>query len=471
MALNIKNLKLDKQSSAKRKEENRWNELIDAIMDGKVIPVIGPDYLIDDENDPDVIGVNVHQQIINCISEAYGIESEPKSFSQLVYDKNFIYETFTDENAIYDSINQVITGATEEKQLHPSKYLQKLLSLRKFPFVITTSFTPVVEIAMQTAWPEKEVKVLEFRNDPNFDQAVGQGDIEKEEDLNTPTVFYMFGKYSNKKQYVVTDLDMMNFCKSWIAGGAKVPSLLTEVLKKKYLLVLGNNYSDWLFRFILYSIRPSVDAMKSSLMVHDNLDTSLHEFLNRLQTFVERDQVFVINEIERRVNERLKQEKHEKRDNQYVKDVFLSYSRRDQVIVDRLYKALTDAGVRVWYDKEDIPGAANWKQTFLKGVSDTRLFIPVLSINVEKEYMSPHEYRDEWKQAASRASKMGGVDFIWPLAERGFEFYSERNRLPEEFQEKNASWYTIADDFSEFALKVKRKIDELKRNEEVLKND
>lgn len=124
-------------------------------MDGKVIPVIGPDFLIDDDDNNESHD-NLHQQIINIIASAFGVESNPKTFSQLVYDKDFLYETNSDKEAIYLVINQILTQAVEEGQLQPNTLLQKLLLLRKFPFVITTSFTPVVEIAMRVAWPEKK---------------------------------------------------------------------------------------------------------------------------------------------------------------------------------------------------------------------------------------------------------------------------------------------------------------------------
>ncbi len=470
MALDKLSLAKGKKVIVLKKEEKRWNDLIDAVMEGKVIPVIGPDFLIDDEDEESLESGNLHQQIINLIASAYGIESNPKTFSQLVYDKDFIYETNSDKDAIYMLINQILTQAIEENQLQPNHLLQKLLLLRKFPFVITTSFTPIVEMAMRAAWPEKEVRVLQFRNDPNHDLTMGKGDIESELDMEKPTVYYMFGKHCDEKRYVVTDLDMMDFCRKWIAGGANVPKVLSEVMKKRYLLVLGNNYSDWLFRFILYSMRPSPDIMRSSLMVHDNLDPSLRDFLDRLQTFIEKDPKYVVMEIDRRVNERLEQQKLNNTGQQYDTDVFLSYSRRDKEVVEKLYHALTDAGIRVWYDSNDIPGGADWKEAFLKGVRNTRLFIPVLSNNVAKEYMSPHEYREEWKLAASMASKMGGRDFIWPLAEQGFDFYNEKNLLPPEFHKKNATWYTIADDFKGYAAEVKKKVDEIKMKEEELKN-
>lgn len=446
-----------------RKEEKRWAELIDAVMKGKVIPVIGADFLVD--KDDDNVG-NLHQQIIDILANLYNVESNPATFSQLVYDKDFQYRTDNDKDAVYELIDQVCN----QSQLSPNKLMMRLLKLRKFPFVITTSFTPIVEDAMKEAWPGKEVRVLQFSKDPVFNRTIGKGDIESELDMNQPTVYYMFGKHSDNKSYVVTDMDMIEFCRKWIAGGANVPRVLTEVIKKRYLLILGNNYSDWLFRFIWYSIRSTTETMRLSMMVHDAIEPSLHIFLERLQTFIEKDPEYVISEIERRVTECEEKQRDINTEKHFKTDVFLSYSRRDKEVVDKIYKALSTAGVRVWYDDIDIPGGEGWKKEFLKGIHNTHLFIPVLSKNIEKEYMEPHEYREEWSCAASIARKMGERVFIWPMAERGFNFYNENNKLPEEFIEKNASWYTIADDFESYAVEVKQKVDEIKQKEEELKN-
>lgn len=236
MALKISGLNNKNESISLTKEGKRWGELIDAIMQGKVIPVIGADFLVDKDKDEDKDNVgNLHQQIVDILASSFHVKSNPESFSQLVYDKDFLYGTNNEEDAVYILINQILNQAIEEEQLSPNKLMMRLLKLRMFPFVITTSFTPVVEMAMREAWPDKEVRVLQFRNDPVFNRTVGKGDIESELDMKQPTVYYMFGKYSDNKSYVVTDMDMMEFCKKWISEGSNVPRVLTEVIKKTLL--------------------------------------------------------------------------------------------------------------------------------------------------------------------------------------------------------------------------------------------
>ena len=440
-------------------DEERWEELLDEIMAGNVIPVIGPDFQIEDEK-------NFHTQLIDLFAKKFGVNDEPQTFSQLIYDKDKKFlSTAKKPEMIYKLINQVLSKVKKR----PSDLLLRLLGTKKFPFVITTSFTPVVESAMSQVWEGEEVKVLQFRNDPGRDLKIDEGDVQNEKQMNVPTVFYMFGKYSEeKKRYVVTDVDMMEFCKSWLAG-LKTPRVLTEAIKSRYLLVLGNNYSDWLFRFICYSLRSSAEGLRSSLLVNANLDedTPLIQFLNRLETFIQKDPEFVVKEIERRINEREKQNKSEEQKTQaYKTDVFLSYSRNDETTVKNLYDNLSKRGLRVWYDRNDIKEADNWRQAIIGGIRTSRIFVPVLTANIENEILETHEYRTEWKEAASISNKIGGRTFIVPLAEKGFDFYNELTDVPTEFSERNATWFDISTDFESIADIIEKKVEEIKTLEQ-----
>ena len=178
-------------------DEERWEELLNEIMAGNVIPVIGPDFQISDEK-------NFHAQLIDLFAKKFGIVSEvtpgagPQTFSQLIYDKKFL-NTAKKPDVIYKLIYQVLSKVKKR----PSDLLLRLLGTKKFPFVITTSFTPVVESAMKQVWGEDNVSVLQFRNDPSRDLKPGEGDIMNIKMMSSPTVFYMFGKYSEENSWSV----------------------------------------------------------------------------------------------------------------------------------------------------------------------------------------------------------------------------------------------------------------------------
>lgn len=439
----------------KEETESRWKFLLDEIMEGNVIPVIGPDFQVSDAE-------NLHTQLIRCFAKKYGVTSNPQSFAQLIYDKAFTAAVDNKRDKIYPLIYKVLSQIPSK----PSELLMKLLQTRKFPFVITTSFTGVVEKAMDDVWGEGNVRVLQFTNNPIHDTRVGQGDVMSERDLKQPTVFYMFGKYSiEPHRYVVTDIDMMQFCKAWMSG-AGVPRVLTEIIRRKYLLFLGNNYSDWLFRFIWYFMR-SAERNRPSVFVSSHIEDSLEQFLNRLETFIQTDPEKAVDEIVTRICRRANVEAP--KEPVFGYDVFISYSRSDSAMAGHLFEALVGRGLNVWFDAGGgIREWEGWKQKIGEGIRQSRLFVPVLTKNIEAEILQEHEYRTEWLEADAVSAKRGGFAFICPVAEKGFDFYNGNTAIPRSFSSQNAAWYGSADDIDEIAGKLYERIQEFKRMEREL---
>ena len=80
--------------------------------------------------------------------------------------------------------------------------------------------------------------------------------------------------------------------------------------------------------------------------------------------------------------------------------------------------------------------------------------------------MEVHEYRTEWREAATVAGKIGGRTFIVPLAEKGFDFYNELTDVPPEFSERNATWFDPSTDFQSIADVIEQKVNEVKQLEQ-----
>lgn len=461
-------------------DESRWQQLLNEIDDENVIPVIGPDLLVEPKlikeksgDDEFVRSENLHQQLISYIATNTGVTSRPRTFSQLVYDENYKKIVRNNPNQIYFLIYQMLSKINQIKEIDdkPSQLLIDLLGTKKFPFVITTSFTPIVENVMERFYGK--VDVLNFNSNPQESSQEKGGDIKGLNDLKQPTVYYMFGKFCNMAdRFVVTDSDMMKFCSKWIKGEG-VPKNLTEALKKKYLLILGNNYSDWLFRFVWYGLRSTTNEMKSDIVVNDRAEDSFKEFLERLETFFQEDPSKVIKSIKddmeaRNIANTLRTD--------YDTDVFISYSRSDETIAEKLYERLKSAELNVWFDNGNddenghIKKAENWKDAIERGLRHTRLFLPILTKNVENESLVPHEYREEWKIASTFASKMGGRTFIVPFVEKGFDFYNQLTKIPEEFSKKNATWFSDDTELDEITEVILREVANLKVLESRMKH-
>lgn len=71
--------------------------------------------------------------------------------------------------------------------------------------------------------------------------------------------------------------------------------------------------------------------------------------------------------------------------------IFLSYSRRDFALVNRLYEDLQARGLQVWMDRDAIQAGSLWRTSIVDGIQNCRVFLLVVSTasqqssNVAKE--------------------------------------------------------------------------------------
>lgn len=414
-------------------DEPLWDKLIQQIIDGNVIPVIGADLLIDNSS-------NLHKFIMDGLARTFGVSKQVNSFSELVYAPEYKNKFKLDN--IYYQVDKIFAA----KRFPASERLRRLLSIRQFPFIITTSFTPVIEQAMQNIWKD-ELRVMKFNNNPSENS-----DIKNGADLRKPTIYYMFGKVgAGAHKYVLTDIDLLDFVSSWLSNDNKArPKNLCNELKDKYLLMLGNTYSDWLFRFIWYSMRKP--DLGHGMLAYDTLDESLINFLERTETFTKQNTSDVIDQILVRLDKKLKENEATKFNKpEENMDVFISYSRSDTQVAEQLYKALTAQGKRVWYDKYNLTDGGLFMDEIRKAIKTAKYFVPILTPNIEKEKRESHVYRNEWDTAIEVAISMGRT-YIIPLADSNFDFY--KAAIPERMQQHNAIFYSGEEGIEVIAEKI-----------------
>lgn len=420
-------------------DEPLWDKLIQQIIDGNVIPVIGEDLLIDNSS-------NLHKFIMDGLARTFGVSKQVNSFSELVYAPEYKNKFKLDN--IYYQVDKIFAA----KRFPASERLRRLLSIRQFPFIITTSFTPVIEQAMQNIWKD-ELRVMKFNNNPSENS-----DIKNGADLRKPTIYYMFGKVgAGAHKYVLTDIDLLDFVSSWLSNDNKArPKNLCNELKDKYLLMLGNTYSDWLFRFIWYSMRKP--DLGHGMLAYDTLDESLINFLERTETFTKQNTSDVIDQILVRLDKKLKEKEATKFNKpEENMDVFISYSRSDTQVAEQLYKALTAQGKRVWYDKYNLTDGGLFMDEIRKAIKTAKYFVPILTPNIEKEKRESHVYRNEWDTAIEVAISMGRT-YIIPLADSNFDFY--KAAIPERMQQHNAIFYSTEDGVEIVAEKIIHKMNQ-----------
>lgn len=90
--------------------------------------------------------------------------------------------------------------------------------------------------------------------------------------------------------------------------------------------------------------------------------------------------------------------------------IFISYSRKDSIFVDKLKAELHRFGIHTWLDRHDLRGAKEWEPQLMEALANCRVLFCVLSPDsmvskwVVKEVLNVQAQRKpimvlEWKKA------------------------------------------------------------------------
>ena len=424
--------------------KKNWNILFDQIVKGNVIPVIGPELVH--------IGRKTSAQfLIDAIANECEIEEgEMSTFSQLVFDKRF---KINDLGEIHELLTQCINAPENREYFEKTEdnaLLLQLLSIPYFPFVMTTTFDPIVENMMRRIHGDR-LRVMTFRNDAGKNEDIFNG-----EETRQPTLYYMFGRADGKAgSFVATDTDMLRFAQSWMlpndSGSLAKPSMLSSVLAKRYLLVVGYNYQDWLFRFFWYAMKnESFGIKEGGMLAHSRKDQELIDFLTRANAFtqVEPDMSKFVEKLYEGIGECEK--KTQKYNHTYQipedgTDVFISYSRGDSTIVEDLYNILKGKGLNVWYDRQNMHKGLDFMMQIESAIKKSTFFVPVFTNPIIKQAADEHPYRKEWLYAVDHIQQIGGIPYCIPFFEEDFDMENIKAFIPKELKRHDAFAFTSSD--------------------------
>ena len=315
------------------------------------------------------------------------------------------------------------------------------------------------------------LRVMCFRND-----ASRNDDLINGEDMRRPTLFYMFGKAERKEHsFVVTDEDLLQFSQTWLrpndSGCKAKPAMISNLLANRYLLVVGQDYQDWLFRFFWYAIKNENFGKKmSGMLTLKQEDRALVDFLSRGNAFtrIEPDQEKFVNKVVDGIAT------YERNNNvsidtipQEGTDVFISYSRGDNDIVDTLYTVLTAKGLHVWYDHESLHKGLDFMKQIENAIKHSTFFVPVLTPTILNQAHEEHPYRKEWRYAVDHIQNIGGISYCFPFFEKGFNMDDMKADVPSDLKKHDAFSFdrsTVALDAEKMADYLINELEERKRN-------
>lgn len=384
----------------KKLDERGWKILISAILNKEVVPIIGKElFKVNGEPLQTFInkqvcrnrfidyheGMNV-DQVIEAINDADGdgkrnfCNELPKIFSKI-------------EVSVPESI-------------------KNLISINRFPLILTTSYAPILERYLKK---DKTKKWKSYAYDKTSTADIPSMAIDSN------VLYYIFGEIGVEGTFVVDEDDLLSFLHFWHDNDWR-PKELCRYLSNKYLLVIGCDYPDWLFRFLWFSMNDkfTVNSLKKGQLMISNKkvmeDLELQSFLRRIKAYYDNNIDGFIEELCNRIKEIEPNPAPESTaavPSEKI-DFFISYAHEDGEIASEIATILRNLGANVWFDKRILKPGDTFPDDIKEGIEECKRFIPILSKNTIQE--TRRFFRKEWAIAKSEADLRLGMPYITPIS-------------------------------------------------------
>ena len=421
--------------------EKIWEILLDAIEQKRVVPIIGDEFFYAKVDEG---LVNYKQYILNTLVSRFNPPKELTPDFNMIADlikvnnqMQSLMGTFSNATSIYYEIGDIVRNTP----VICDQCLVDFLSSFQFPLILSTSYIPGLESILVN----DGISVKAYDKTPRIDI----GTLNQQ---NT-VLYYLFGKCSKaNKTYMVTEDDLLDYMHLWHNIETR-PRNLSEYLSDKFLLLLGCNYPNWLFRFFWHSIKnfnllsgnEGLKGIVASSML--NNDNELSRFLSRIQTHTYANGKTFMNELKSR--RRLDNASTKEKENEDVKeneeglcDIFLSYSHKDFDIVAKIASIFEKYGAKVWFDSTALKGSDLYDKIINDKISECQRFVPIISSTTETERRG--YFRKEWYWALEELKFRLGSPYIAPITIDDIDYTS--STMPKEFKDTHILTYH-SDDF------------------------
>lgn len=409
-----------------------WDDLLEHIEDGRVIPIIGSELLM---VNVDGRQIQLYHYVAQRLAERLRI---PANELPEVPNLNDVVSQYLEKRGRREEIYPRIRAIMKEVTFTAPEPLLKLAAIPHFNLFISVTFDSLLAEAINRVRFSGNAKTLELSYTPSIVQDLPS---EKRE-LRQPVVFHLLGKLSASPDYVITEEDTLEFLYS-MQSDAKRAHLLFDELKNNHLLIIGCDFSDWLARFfirIAKSRQLSVQRGEMEILVHSqaSADSNLVLFLRNFSystKVVPSSPIDFVNELTERFAARAAERtttapsdgapkvaafQDDDDDDGPDEDmqpgsIFISYAHEDEAAAKRLRDFLDEAGLDVWLDKRRLGAGDDYGENIRRNIKNCSFFVPIISTNAERRLEG--YFRREWKLAEDRSLGIAeGVPFIIPVA-------------------------------------------------------
>jgi SIR2-like protein len=217
-----------------------WDDLLDHIDEGKVIPIIGSELVTVSAADGEI---PLYRQVAEQLAGRLRV---PVADLPRAYSLNDVVCRFLEHRGRKEEIYPRIRALLKHTALPPSPCLLDLARIYRFNLFVSVTFDSLLADAINAIRFGGNAKTDVIVYSPNDVQDLRSD----KKSLDRPVVYHLLGKLSASPDSVVCDEDVLEFLQA-MQTDSRRPHLLFDELKDNHLLILGCNFSDWLARFFI----------------------------------------------------------------------------------------------------------------------------------------------------------------------------------------------------------------------------
>lgn len=330
---------------------NDWRSLVDAVDRGACILMLGPDAVtVDGTGEPLTTRLAAEMVAGGAPADA---EAGLWAVAQSVLGGG-------DRNALYALARPYLVNARLDRET--------LAPLARLPFGLVVNTVPgarVEEIWRETDGPDRQTRAAYYSRAGTQDRPPAAGTTA------SPLVYHLFGALDDLDSLVLAESDLLDFLVGVIGGDPPLPGFLTAEMRarSKSLLFLGFRLGEWPLRVLMralasesrrslrsYALESRAPAPSTAQFYQEGHNVHFYrldvpEFARRLEADVQALHL-------PRTATAPPPAAADSRDPL----VFISYASEDRDAAGRISAALQRAGVRTWFDVDDLRGGDAWEQ-------------------------------------------------------------------------------------------------------------
>lgn len=400
-------------------EPIEWNHLINNIQTRQVIPILGPELMTVPDGDREIPLV---RWLSPRLARALKLP-DPEHYTALnEVACAYLCQPKKNRGLLYSEILTIL----KEARLQPSEALLSLASITDFDLYISTTFDPLLAMAMaQTRRGFDRAKdVLAYATN----RATPFPDP-----LPKALVYHILGSLQTTPNFVVWEEDYLEFlCRLTEQSHDTALEGLFRLLKERHLLLLGAPFGDWSVRFFLRAARgrrlTGARDSDSTEILNTQQDSQIvpevfyFDKLVDATRVVPDDAIGFVAELTRRWREANNatwstDDFHARMKGEMPRDaVFISYSRDDEAAATQLAMTLAAANIPVWLDRTRLEAGQNYERQLETAVREScSFFISLISRATED---SSERYVHKERAWAAKRHRDGFV-FYLPLLLEG----------------------------------------------------